>query len=1699
MKKLSVFFSLLLLAAFSFAQQPDSADYPYWMRTFVYKTAPLHEARAAFDAYWANKSLPERSNMTKQFQRMEWEMQTRSDSNGLVADYHNTWKEYFAYIAANPRNRSIEEGNNWLQTGPVIRPEANPNLGQPPGLGRVNCIAEHPTNSNILFAGTPNGGLWKTTDGGATWAPLTDDMPTLAVSWICIDPTNPNFMYMGTGDKDAYMGPVSPPYGVFKSTDGGNSWVPSNTNLGDVNSLGLSDRIVNKILIYPDSNPASSDNDVLVAATNRGIFRSDNGGIDWDLTTDEDYDFPLGATTFAPPEPAPLNFNDIIGHPNNNSIIYGTAYGMFYKSEDNGQNWSMKHGYGVGIQMLQEVNDSYKAVFEVGITNPDRVYFLLARLNHFQDFWVSQDNGITFSANSYNSALSTSPLYHPRPGSIPVDNILGYYSGGDISGQAFYDLCVAVKMCGSTETIYSGGINIWKSSNEGVSWEKLSHFSETDGNPDELPVVHADQHAFLNVGDNLYVANDGGIYYSDECINRWTDISDGLAISQIYSFSQDRNLREHLIIGTQDNGTSVFDANLTNPWQYVMEGDGTTCEIDPFDSDFKYGSASRGRFFRLNADNEIAHIFNPTTVFGSTPVLSLPFTEFLLHPTIANTMFTGHHHVFKCTNVNTVSTFINAHPIHNVSIDNIATGLYKDHIAQSPANTNLFYYSAGSSVGDRLYRCDNANAIDPTFPAINSPVFTTPGYRISDIAAHPTQQTTVYITGGNKVWQSDDYGANFTDISGDLPDVPVNCILHSGYRDNGLFIGTDIGVFYRNDNMSEWELWGEGLPVTPVTDLEIYHSNEIGETSVLRAATYGRSMWEYDLGECGHLITDIVISGTEIWTDDRKINSNIIIQPGAQLTVRGTLTFSDESRVIVQNGNGVPGGRLIVDGLSLDGGKLTTDCGLWQGVEVWGSTTESVTANQGQLQIITFGTIEKAETAVITARRNPDGSIDPNSHGGNIVVTSANFLDNVKSVVFYPYNFGVSSFSFANFNNTAYLASIGSVPETHVELNNIVNVSFSNCGFTNSTVTSGAVPLLEWGKGITCTSSRINVNNCNFSNMWMAIDGQNSVAGVLATVSNSVFTNNFRAVLLDNFANASVYGNTFNIGNQTTVQSYPPAVNDGTAYGVHLHGNDNYICSENEFNRVTTNRNKAGVIVTDGGSSNRYVKNNDFTRVYYGCIAQGINRSVSPPYSGLKFSCNNFYYCTFDISVTTGIGVSRYQGSSSMTPGNVFSSVFLTEKNLYNYTSSISHIYYAVANPSPYRVNASQNWTVNNIISLPPCTLSPPTPFGLSTASGLNTTEYYYEIELAKNNKLAKQSQLEALTDGGNTQNLLNKVNTASGSNLISVRNSLLNASPYLSEDVLTAVIENETNIPAIVTKQVLAANPHAAKSPELIQKLENRINPLPGYMLNEIMIGQNVVSPMETLQSELSDAAGKESYYRQCIIDIYSNDSIFSADSLINFLASSSNKDDCFLAAGHSLLIGKPELAQQIINNSFSGINFLSYSNENSPYLELFAVYQTLKEVNWNMALLSNETMDIIRNLADNENSFIKKYAENLLIQAGEELFVEDIYLPEENFETKSQKIANSTNHNPESGFNLYPNPANDYILIDYTANEENCTNVILEISDISNRILYSQKTDLKQGQEFIDLTNLPSGVYQLLIKSNGQVIEAKTLVIAR
>jgi len=745
-----------LLAVLMLISLYSSAQNESWQEKMADPSVNIYEVKQSFEQAWLNKPITKGKGY-KQYKRWEYFMDARCFPTGV------RFAPDAVAVAMDQQPEMFafnsEMPGSWTYIGNTSVPTGGG------GAGRVNSVRPMPGSTTTFFACAPAGGLWKTTNSGVSWSLMnTDGLASIGVSDVAIDPNNTNIMYIATGDGDAgdtYA------LGVLKTTDGGLTW----------NTTGLSwavtnNRTTSRLLIDP------SDSQKVIAATSNGIYRTINGGTSWTQVQTG-------------------SFKDLDFHPSNPLIVYATG-SSYFRSADGGATWT-------NITSGLPTTDVTRMALAVSANNSSYVYILAGKSSDagMRGVYRSTDAGLSFTAQY------TGPL-----------NLMGWDPAGtDAGGQAWYDLVIEADPS-DANVIYTGGVNVWKSSNGGTSWALSGHWYGGGG----APYVHADIHAmaFVPGTTRLLVGCDGGVFTTTNGGPNFSDISSNLQISQQYRLSVSQTNANLVLSGWQDNGTNLKNGST---WTRPIGGDGMECIINPSNSSIMYGEIYYGNI-RKSTNGGVSF---PTQVCGSggTGVNENGawVTPYVLGSDPAH-LYVGKTRVYKSTDNGATFTSLAA----------FGTGVI-NALCVAPANNNYIYASKGGT----LYKSIDNGATFSTVTGL-------PGNYITYICTNSSNAQEVYVTvsgfnSGVKVYKSTNAGTSWTNISGALPNIPANCIVYqTGSASNALYVGTDAGVFYRDDVIGNWVPYMNGMPNVVVDELEIQYN-----TNTIVAATYGRGTWSAPL------------------------------------------------------------------------------------------------------------------------------------------------------------------------------------------------------------------------------------------------------------------------------------------------------------------------------------------------------------------------------------------------------------------------------------------------------------------------------------------------------------------------------------------------------------------------------------------------------------------------------------------------------------------------------------------------------------------------------------------------------------------------------------------------------------------------------------------------------------------------------------
>jgi photosystem II stability/assembly factor-like uncharacterized protein len=640
----------------------------------------------------------------------------------------------------------------WRSIGPFNVP-----VGMYAGLGRINCVVVDPQDTNTLYIGAACGGVWISHDRGRTWSTNTDNLPSLSISDIAVNPRHHDTLYAATGDN---FGSVYDGYatdnifwgglysaGVMKSGDGGLTWHTTGLSFPQSNR-----DVCQKLSIHP-GNP-----DILLAATAGGIYRTADAGATWTLV-----------------------FNKLVYsmafHPFQPDIVYALGSPDLYVSYNAGLTWSV---LSAGINTSGE-----RGIVAVTPASPKTIWIF----NGYTQIFVSHNEGASFLA--------------PPPPGVPY--------------QAGYDLVLGVSPRDSNN-IYVAGDEMDQSLDGGATWSTLS----------SRWVVHPDNHSVafnpLNPA-TFYVTNDGGVWRTNDNGVSWTDISNGLAISQVYRMSSSRQNPNIMLCGTQDDGTFYNDGTS---WLLCNGGigDGEDCAIYPLNDTIQIVSAPYGNFSISGDKGATFTSFGVGSGYWVSPVVFNPRSADTFYVGLSSDVYASYDRGVSLTML--TGSFL-VSPFTNAIVS----------LAIAPSNSQIIY---AADFG-HIIRSTDAGA---TWVDVTAPVFSD-SLPITHIAVDYNNPMLVYVSvsgykTGKKVYASATGGTTWANISGTLPNVPADCIVTDSSVPGALFVGTDMGVYYTDSSLSGWAVFGPGLPNIIVNSLEINYTNH-----KIRAGTYGRGIWESNL------------------------------------------------------------------------------------------------------------------------------------------------------------------------------------------------------------------------------------------------------------------------------------------------------------------------------------------------------------------------------------------------------------------------------------------------------------------------------------------------------------------------------------------------------------------------------------------------------------------------------------------------------------------------------------------------------------------------------------------------------------------------------------------------------------------------------------------------------------------------------------
>lgn len=711
-----------------------------------------------------------------------------------------------------------------------------------------------------IYAAYATSGLWKTDDNGKTWQPIFDDMPSTSIGDVAVAPSNPDVVWVGTGEANIFRASMAG-VGIYKSTDAGRTW----------QHMGLTDtQTIGRIIVHP-TNPDI----VYVAASGhewtdnemRGVFKTTNGGRTW---TKVYYKSPRTGAI------------DLAMDPRNPDVLYASMWqrirrkwsdprvesgyneGGVIKTTDGGRTWTD------ASQGLPAPEFRGRIGIDISRSNPDTLYALVdnyeigrqARPGQRDaygrpmpegqgfikgaDVYRSDDGGKTWRQTSRQDQAMINYLNDRQSGTY-----------GWVFGQIRIDPT-------NVDRIWILGVPLSVSTDGGRTFAGFGGTSTSNVDGRSTGGVHGDHHGLWIDPANpniIYNNNDGGFYMTADGGKTWT-FAESAAGAQFYNVELDTSSPPWAYGSIQDHGSRRGRIDLGKgrgavpavAFENAPGGEGSNHAIDPANPNIVYSHGFYGNFSRtdLGAAPEAGRgrgrgASAPIQPTDPTAELRAQWmAPFIISPHDNSIVYAGYQFLFRSNNRGDAWEKISPDLTDNNSAQmgqNPSAIPYQSIvvIAESPRKKGLLY--VGSDDGRLHMTLDEGKEWSDLTAKL-------PVRRwISRLVASEHAEGTVYVTQRGRedddfaayVYKSTDSGRTFTSIVSNLPAGPVNVIREDPRNPNVLYLGTDFGAFVSTNGGARWQVLGTGLPSVQVSDLQFHKRDQI-----IVISTYGRGMWVYD-------------------------------------------------------------------------------------------------------------------------------------------------------------------------------------------------------------------------------------------------------------------------------------------------------------------------------------------------------------------------------------------------------------------------------------------------------------------------------------------------------------------------------------------------------------------------------------------------------------------------------------------------------------------------------------------------------------------------------------------------------------------------------------------------------------------------------------------------------------------------------------
>lgn len=747
-----------------------------------------------------------------------------------------------AYKAEHDSQRA---SGRWVQLG--VGGTVWTSIGPNNGGGRMTSIATHPTTPGTILMGAAGGGVWKSTDSGATWSVLTDSLSNLAIGAVAYAPSDPTKIYAGTGEN-AYNGDGITGIGLLYSSDGGTNWTLPSTVIAS-NFFRIS--------VHP-TTPTE-----IVAGTSSGLLRS-TAGQNGPWTNPPSINHDSSGVTKSYGDVA-----DVARDPSNPSILYATTYDRDYwcdhyggcsnpwnyysprvmKSTDGGATWSLAS---TNLPTSTATMQVGRMSIAIAPSSTSTLYLSFATYDSTTGITTSHIYKSTDSAGSWSeTALSSN-------GSTSISRYL--------SNQGWYGNAIVVSPS-NANIVFAGGVPYVTTTDGGTTW---SAAFTTGG-------VHVDCHdlRYNADGTTLFIANDGGAYTYTVSGGTITNRNANLVTRQFYTLAMDPANRNRMFGGLQDNGTLRRPDAAGTSWDTAFGGDGFDVTINQDSPSLVMMSWQYGNIIRTpNAGGStfITAYKNPPWPGGE----SAPFwTKVVSDPNNQSTLYTATYRLWKTTAFGSGWA-----PMATTTTDGSTWSAFQgvSSLAIAPSDSNTIYVAKY----DKLFKSTNGGTswvqIITGLPS---------GRNINSIAIDPANASTAYValagTTTNSVYYTTNGGTSWTARGSGLPLFSAQCVRVDPTDSTTLYCGTDVGVYRSTNSGATWSAYGTGMPSVSVYDVQI-----LKDGTKLRAATHGRGVWELTVTSPSNNAPTVSASSTPA-----AVSGVVSITAGTSVTFSGTFSDAD--------------------------------------------------------------------------------------------------------------------------------------------------------------------------------------------------------------------------------------------------------------------------------------------------------------------------------------------------------------------------------------------------------------------------------------------------------------------------------------------------------------------------------------------------------------------------------------------------------------------------------------------------------------------------------------------------------------------------------------------------------------------------------------------------------------------------------------